>query len=275
MRTILITGANGMLGKEACIMFKEAGYNVIGVDIDDFDITDRDAVESYLGDLKFDYILHTAAYTDVELAETKEMDCWAVNYWGTLFMSLSAERKDVPIIYISTDYVFDGKRKTPYKACSKRHPINKYGKSKSCGEHFISQFIHKHYIVRTSWLYGKYGKNFVDTMAKKQEYDIKVVDDQRGCPTYTKDLVNAILKIINTNNYGTYNVSGGGSITWFKFAKEIYKYLGIKKNLIPIETDNSKVKRPRYSVLKNSVKMPAWQNSLKSYLEENYYACSN
>ena len=197
-KTILITGANGMLGMEASQIFSDAGYNVIKTTKDNLDITNHDQVQKFFSQNDFDIVLHCAAYTKVDDAETHQDLAFAINSEGAKNVAIASNNKSIPIIYISTDYVFDGTKNSPYLTSDKTNPINVYGASKLAGEENVRKSNPQHYIARTSWLYGKHGKNFVDTMISlsEKQSEIKVVDDQFGCPTWTFDLVHAIKNII-------------------------------------------------------------------------------
>jgi len=271
MKTILLTGAKGMFGQDAVKIFTESGYRVIPADIQDFDITDESSVRRFLKDLEFDFAVHAAAYTNVDLAETEREKAFLINEKGAENLAKITAEKNIPIIYISTDYVFDGKKDSAYLSEDKTNPQSVYGESKLAGELAVQKYNSKHFITRTSWLYGKNGKNFVDTMINlsKTQPVLKVVDDQKGCPTWTYDLAEGILKIIeNNSDYGIYNACGSGSTTWYGFAKKIFELKGIEIEVLPVTTEEfpRPAKRPRNSVMENNDLCRTWQESLERYL---------
>lgn len=272
MKTIILTGGKGMFGQDASKFFSNIGYKVISADIEDFDITDEDSVNNYFKNLECDYVIHAAAYTNVDLAESEREKAFLINEKGTENLAKITDQKNIPIIYISTDYVFDGEKTSPYLPSDRTNPQNVYGASKLAGELSVQKYNPRHFITRTSWLYGKNGKNFVDTMLNlsKTQTVLKVVDDQTGCPTWTYDLAEGILKIINNNNpYGTYHVCGSGYTTWFGFAKKIFEFKNINIEVIPVTTDEfpRPAKRPKFSVMENNNLCNNWEESLKKYLE--------
>ena len=266
---VLVTGANGMLGQDLCPVFEDAGAFVIETDRDSLDITDVDAVNRAISDIHPDIVIHCAAYTNVDKAETEPEQAELINVKGTENIAKTCGSLEIPVVYISTDYVFDGKKGTPYTPDDTPAPLNVYGKTKLAGEEAIKKFCKKYYIARTSWLYGHYGKNFVETMLSlaKQE-TIMVVDDQKGCPTWTVELANGILKILS-KPYGIYHICGTGAVSWYGFAKEIFAQAGLEVNLKPCTTDKfpRPAKRPAYSVMDNDKICRNWQAALKDYIE--------
>lgn len=275
-KTILITGAKGMLGQDAVPLFRENGYSVIPVDIKDFEITDKQACKNFLKDKIFHLILHLAAYTAVDAVETEQEKAFAVNKQGTQNMAEIASDRNIPIIYISTDYVFDGRKPSPYLPNDPTNTLNIYGASKLAGEKAVKRITKKHYIIRTSWMYGFHGKNFVETMLSLAQKSsnlpdpLKVVNDQIGCPTWTVDLVKGILKILqNASPYGIYHVCGSGSTTWYGFAKKIFELENIEKEIIPVSSEefSQKANRPKYSAMENGGILPNWDDSLEKYLQ--------
>ena len=262
---ILVTGANGMLGQDLCPALEDAGYTVIGASREILDITDKDNVKQVISDVLPNIIIHCAAYTNVEKAESEQNKAMLTNAEGTKYIAEACAEWDIPLVYISTDYVFDGSKTTPYKVTDKPNPINFYGMSKLRGEEFVKQYCSKYHIIRTSWLYGHHGNNFVETMlALKDKDEIRVVDDQIGSPTWTMDLSEAIVKIIKMP-YGIYHASGEGETSWYGFAREI---LGADSNLIPCRSEayKTEAKRPAYSVLENSFPCRNWKAALKDYM---------
>lgn len=270
MAKILVTGADGMLGQDLCPILEKYNYNVIKTDIKTLDITDFDTAQTVINAHSPDMIIHCAAYTNVDKAEEDFETAKLINASGTENIAKICALKNIPILYISTDYVFDGKKQAPYKPDDNPNPINNYGLTKFYGEKAILKYCSKYFIVRTSWLYGIYGKNFVETMislAAKPE--LKVVNDQTGCPTWTVELSNGIAKLLQNQNYGIYHICGSGKATWYEFAKEIFNLCNLKVNLIPCSSIEfpSPAKRPEYSVMDNSGLCENWKSSLKKYIE--------
>ena len=266
---ILVTGANGMLGQDLCPILEDVGAFVIETDVDTLDITKGDAVEQALTDIHPDMVIHCAAYTNVDKAEEDFETAKLINVTGTENVAKACGKLEIPIVYISTDYVFDGTKTEPYTPDDKTNPINNYGLTKLQGEEAVKKYCEKYYIARTSWLYGHYGKNFVETMISLAEKDeVKVVNDQIGCPTWTVELANGILKLLS-KPYGIYHVCGSGSTSWYGFAQEIFKQAGLNVNLQPCKTEEfpRPAKRPQYSVMANEKLCRNWQTALHDYLE--------
>ncbi len=267
---ILVTGANGMLGQDLCPILEDEGYEVIETDIDNLDITNSDNVKNVLSSTKPDYVIHLAAYTNVDKAEDDEQTAYKINVTGTKNLAQTCKELDITMLYISTDYVFDGTKKEKYQTSDIPNPQNIYGKTKLLGEKEV-QKNEKYYITRTSWLYGIHGKNFVETMISlKDKEEVKVVDDQIGCPTWTIELANGIVKIIeNQMPYGIYHICGSGQTSWYGFAKKIYEIGGWSVNLKPCKTEEfpRPAKRPAYSVMENNKICRNWETALKEYME--------
>lgn len=266
----LVTGANGMLGQDLCPILEDAGYEVVETDIQNLDITDSKMVNKVLQEEKPDIVLHCAAYTNVDKAEEDLETARLINSIGTENLAKACKSIDATMVYISTDYVFDGKGDAPYKPTDKTAPLNNYGLTKWEGEEAVRNNLEKYYICRTSWLYGHYGKNFVETMIAlaQTKPELKVVDDQVGCPTWTVELANAIVKILKEKPYGTYHTCGSNSTSWYGFAKEIFNLSGLKVNLQPCTTDEfpRPAKRPSYSIMDNDGICRDWKKALKDYL---------
>ena len=287
---ILVFGANGQLGWELMRRFKNKSIHVLGLDLPDDDITDRAHVLSLITDEKPDYVINTSAYTAVDRAETDIDAAYKVNKEGPGHIAKGCALEKIPLIHISTDYVFDGKKNEPYRVDDPVKPIGVYGKSKEAGEQEVRQNIHEHIIIRTSWLYGVHGQNFVKTMMRlgKEKDIIRVVNDQFGSPTFAGDLADAITVIIDSLNndkegrWGTYHYSGRGVTTWYEFAKRIIdvarKYTPMKvKDILPISTEEypTPAQRPLYSVLdctciedQFNIKSRPWQESLDEMMTE-------
>lgn len=275
---IAITGASGQLGMELVqYNSSQAGLELIGLTRLELDITDKSKCINLLEILKPNAIIHCAAYTAVDKAETDEEVAYSVNRDGTYNLAVAAEKIKAKFCYISTDYVFDGESSDPYSVDSPTNPQTVYGKSKLEGEEIVRKLVDQHFIVRTSWVFGKYGSNFVKTMLRlsSEKDTVRVVSDQIGSPTYTYDLAELLLKLVKTENYGTYHVSNSGTCSWYEFAKTIYQYKGIEKQVIPsLSSDFPRpAPRPAYSVLSQDkieeiglLKLRSWQEALRHYL---------
>ncbi|MGN0018321.1 MAG: dTDP-4-dehydrorhamnose reductase [Candidatus Gastranaerophilaceae bacterium] len=274
MVKVLVTGANGMLGQDLCPMLEDCDFidEVIETDRHNLDITNELEVNKVLNEYKPDYIIHCAAYTNVDKAETDLENAEKINIHGTENIAKAANKINATLIYISTDYVFDGTKKEKYLPIDATNPLNNYGKTKLQGELAVQKYCKKYYITRTSWLYGHHGKNFIETMLKygKEGKELKVVNDQFGCPTWTVGLSEGICDIIEENpDYGIYHICGSGETTWYEFAKEIFKQANVDAKLSPCTTEEYPVpaKRPKYSAMENDGICENWKISLKKYLE--------
>ena len=270
MYKVLVTGANGMLGQDLCPILEDEGYEVVETDIHNLDITNLDMVRNVLISEKPDYVIHCAAYTNVDKAEEDIETARLINAKGTENIAKVCAEIDSTLVYISTDYVFAGDKNEPYLCADEEKPLNNYGLTKYEGEQAVKKYCSKYYIARTSWLYGVHGKNFVETMislAGKPE--LKVVNDQKGCPTWTVELSNGIVNLIKNKEYGIYHVCGGGETTWYGFAKEVFEQMNLDVNLKPCATNEfpRPAKRPSYSVMNNSGLCRDWKLALKDYLK--------
>lgn len=267
---ILVTGAKGMLGQDLCPILEDNEFDVVETDTDNLDITDKKQMNDVISKEKPDIIVHCAAYTNVDKAEEDTDTAMKINAEGTENLAKVCAEKDITIVYISTDYVFDGKKSSPYTPQDKPNPLNKYGLSKLKGEEAIQKNCKKYYITRTSWLYGHHGKNFVETMLSLAEKpELKVVDDQIGSPTWTMELANGIVELLNKNaDYGIYHISGSGKTSWYGFAKEIFDIAGLKVNLKPCTSDEYRcaAERPKYSYMDNDKSCRSWKAALKDYI---------
>lgn len=267
---VLVTGANGMLGQDLCPILEDEGYEVVETDIENLDITNLKTVEKVLSEEKPDIVIHCAAYTNVDKAEEEYEKAELINAKGTENIAKTCKKINAKMVYISTDYVFDGTSKEPYKPSDKPNPINNYGLTKLHGENAVRKYCPKHFIARTSWLYGIHGKNFVETMISlKDKPELKVVDDQLGCPTWTVELSNGLVKLLKNDEYGTYHVCGSSHTSWYGFCKEIFNLSDIQANLKPCSTNDfpRPAKRPAYSVMDNNKICRNWKIALKNYLE--------
>ncbi|WP_243521142.1 dTDP-4-dehydrorhamnose reductase [Bacillus pseudomycoides] len=277
MDKIVITGANGQLGRQFSKGFLSSPYDVHSLGKKEMNVVNYEEVCSVLEKLAPSIIIHCAAYTKVDLAEINKNEAFFVNATGTRNIAIAAERIKAKLVYISTDYVFNGMKETGYSEHDIPSPINVYGASKYVGEKFVQEFHTRYFIVRTSWLYGKYGKNFVETMLNLAivNKQIRVVNDQYGSPTYAKDLVNCVKRIMETDLYGIYHVSNEGVCSRFEFAKRIFSLANMDIQLIPVSTNEFETvaSRPSYSALQHTMlklnglcHMRSWEDALKEYM---------
>ena len=271
---VALTGSDGMLGFAIKSTFTD--IELIGLSRRDIDITNLDKTVSKIKEIKPDYLLHTAAYTDVDGSELNPEKAYLVNGIGTRNVTMACEAIGCPIMYISTDYVFDGTKKEPYDEWDLPNPVNKYGLSKLLGERFVMSFTNRFYIVRTSWLYGKNGKNFVDSITKllSEKEELNVVNDQIGSPTYTNDLAVKLKELIG-RGYGVYHITNASRCSWYEFAVEIAKLQNSNVKVKPATTDkiNRPARRPSFSVLANTMlklegikELRHWRDALEDYL---------
>jgi len=296
---ILVTGAAGQLGIDVMAELSKRQIKTIGIDktqepspclvktigIDKtqepspclvLDITDADTVNAFIREYKPRCVIHCAAYTAVDKAEDEQELCFKVNAEGTENIAKACKAIDAEMIYISTDYVFDGKDDKPYETDAVKAPVSTYGKSKLAGEDAVLKHLEKFYIVRTSWVFGSDGNNFVKTMLKlaKTKDEINVVSDQIGSPTYTTDLAGLLCDMALSEKYGIYHATNEGFCSWAEFAKEIMHQSNNKCKINPITTEQypTKAVRPRNSRLSKSSldnvginRLPTWQNALERY----------
>lgn len=276
---VLVTGVKGQLGYDVMAELAKRNIEAIGVDIDEMDITDKISVEKVIGEAAPDVVVHCAAYTAVDAAEDNEALCRRVNADGTRNIAEVCKKLDCKMVYISTDYVFDGQGTRPWEPDDERHPLNVYGQTKYEGELAVQENLSKYFIVRIAWVFGKNGKNFVKTMLKLAETHDKltVVNDQFGSPTYTYDLARLLVDMIQTDKYGIYHATNEGICTWYEFACEIFRQAGIKIEVTPVPASEypAKAKRPENSRLDKSKltengfeRLPSWQDALRRYIKE-------
>lgn len=275
----MVTGVNGQLGHDVMMQLREMDFDFIAPRRDEFDLTNKDQVKKYITKEKPDVIIHCAAYTAVDKAEDEKDLCYSVNVEGTRAVAETAKEINAKVVYVSTDYVFDGLGQEPHSEEKELNPINYYGYTKEQGEKIVRELIDKHFIVRTSWVYGINGNNFVKTMLKLAESrnELNVVSDQIGAPTYTKDLAQFIINLIQANNYGTYHGVNEGYCSWHDFAESIFEKSGISMIVNPISTEDypTRAKRPLNSRLskENTSKagidrLPHWEDALTRFIEE-------
>ena len=272
---VLITGAAGQLGSE--LARTAEADEIVQTDAAELDITDRQAVEAFVGKIKPGMIFNCAAMTDVDLCEEEQEAAFRVNALGPRNLAMAAAAADAALLHISTDYVFPGGGGAPLCEWDTPDPRTVYGKSKLLGERYVSAFCPKHFIVRTSWLYGPDGGNFVKTIlrAARDKGALKVVVDQRGCPTYTADLIAHLLKLAGTKEYGLYHCAGNGECTWYEFACKIIALSGIPCEVSPCTAAEfpRPAPRPAYSVLRNTMLrctvgdgMRPWEDALADFI---------
>ena len=288
---IVITGAKGQLGTQLINIIKagksEIGSiderykdsEIVGIDIEDLDISNLDDVVDFINKEKPDIIINPAAYTNVDACESNEDLAYKVNSLGARNLAIAAENLGIKLVHVSTDYVFEGNGVKPYKEYDMPGPVGVYGKTKYLGESFIKEFCSKHFIVRTAWLYGYDGNNFVKTIMKaaKERQELQVVDDQRGNPTNAEDLAHHILKIALTQEYGVYHCTGEGECSWYDFASKIVELSNIECKVSPCDSEQYKraAKRPAYSSLDNMMlrctvgnEMREWEEALKEFIQK-------
>lgn len=267
---VLVTGARGMLGQDLCPILEDEGYEVVETTSETLDVTKFDIVKKALSAEKPDIVVHCAGYTAVDKAEEEKDLTFLINGKGTENLAKVCAELGILLVYISTDYVFDGEKKEAYIPSDKTNPQSVYGASKLAGEEAVQKYCKKYYIIRTSWLYGHHGKNFVETMISLSDKpELKVVDDQIGCPTWTVELANGIVKLLEDEaETGVYHICGRGKTSWYNFAKEIFELEGLKINLKPCTTDEfpRPAKRPKNSVMENQGICRNWKVALKDYL---------
>ncbi|MBU4386158.1 MAG: dTDP-4-dehydrorhamnose reductase [Actinobacteria bacterium] len=249
---ILLTGSKGQLGTDFQLV-SEGRHQVDGYDLD-LDITDRGAVERRVADAAPDLVVNAAAFTNVDGAESDEIAAYRVNALGAQNLALGCQQAGIPLLHVSTDFVFNGDSGSPYTEFDRPDPRGVYGKSKYAGECYVAGLLNRYYICRTSWLFGVGGHNFVKTMlqAGRQRDSVRVVDDQEGSPTYSRDLASKLLEIIEGGSYGIYHLSNSGSCTWNEFTRAIFEIAGINTTVLPVSTAElgRPAPRPRYSVMR-------------------------
>lgn len=292
---VFVTGVGGQLGYDVVNELTKRGHEAVGSDIivcDDsnyikLDITDREAVDKAIAEIKPDAVIHCAAWTAVDAAEDEENQpkVFTINRDGTKNIAEACKAVDCKMIYISTDYVFDGQGERPWQPDDKNYnPINVYGQSKLEGELAVANTLEKYFIVRIAWVFGLNGKNFIKTMINvgKTHDTVRVVNDQIGTPTYTLDLARLLVDMIETEKYGYYHATNeGGYISWYDFCCEFYKQYGLDTKVLPVSTAEyglSKAARPENSRLDKSKLsdngfelLPTWQDALSRYLKEIEY----
>jgi dTDP-4-dehydrorhamnose reductase len=272
---VLITGAAGMLGSDVAAVAASMSHEVVALDRDDLDVTDPGRVERLIARERPGAVINCAAWTKVDAAEEFESDADLVNGEGAGFVSDAAAKVGATILYPSTDYVFDGTKKGPYTESDEPNPIQAYGRTKLAGERATAHFNRNSFIVRTSWLFGPHGENFVGTMLRLGQGGgpVVVVHDQVGCPTYTGHLAAGILRLIDGSAYGVHHMAGGGSCSWYEFAMEIFRQAEVVTRVMGSTSDMMArpAERPANSVLGSGreapIQLPDWKRGLADYLK--------
>ena len=276
---VLVTGVKGQLGHDVMNELALRGIEGFGVDVEEMDITDRTACETVISQEKPDAVIHCAAYTAVDAAEDNLELCRKINAEGTRNIARVCKAMDIKMMYISTDYVFNGGGQRPWEPDDHREPLNVYGLTKYEGEIAVEQNIQKYFIVRIAWVFGVNGKNFIKTMLRlgKEKGAVSVVDDQIGSPTYTYDLARLLVDMIQTDKYGRYHATNEGLCSWYEFACEIFRQAGMDEvKVTPVDSDGfpAKAKRPSNSRMSKEKltengfeRLPSWQNALERYLK--------
>ena len=236
---VLVTGAKGQLGRDLMNELERQGLEGIGVDVEEMDITDPEKCRSVIGQARADAVIHCAAYTAVDAAEDQAELCRRINGEGTRNVAEACRDAGVKLMYISTDYVFDGQGTRPWEPDDERAPLNVYGQTKYEGELAIEELLDRYYIIRIAWVFGAAGKNFIKTMLRlgKEKGAVSVVDDQVGSPTYTYDLARLLVDMVQTEHYGRYHATNEGECSWYEFACEIFRQAGLKVQVTPVSSE--------------------------------------
>jgi len=274
---VLVTGAGGQLGSELVAAF--ADHDVVGLARADLDVSDEPAVVAAVRDHAPDLVVHAAAFTKVDACEADPDTAWRVNALGSWWVARACALADAALVALSTDYVFDGTATRPYTEFDPVHPLSVYGRTKEAGEQLVRQTLERHYVVRTSWVLGVHGSNFVKTMLRlgRERGEVRVVDDQTGSPTFAFDLAAAIRRLAVSGRHGTYHLTNSGSCTWFELAAATFAEAGLDVALTPTDTATFGLPAPRpaYSVLDNLKArltglepLPPWRDSLKRLVAE-------
>lgn len=275
---ILVTGVKGQLGYDVVQEGEKRGLEMFGTDVDSMDITDAGQVRKVMEAYKPDGVIHCAAYTAVDAAEEHQEICRKINVNGTRNIAEVCRDMDIPLMYFSTDYVFDGQGENFWKEDDERQPLNVYGQMKYEGELAVQELVQKYFILRISWVFGVNGSNFIKTMLRlgKERGAVGVVSDQMGSPTYTYDLAKLVLDMFQTDKYGVYHVTNDGICSWYEFACEIFKQAGmdVKVTLLTTAEYPAKAARPLNSRMSKDKlvnagfqMLPSWQDALRRYLE--------
>lgn len=277
MNNILVTGSTGQLGSDVVKELLKRGYSTLSPNRSELNLCSEDNIRNYISNSNCEAIVHCAAYTQVDKAEDEKDLCIKINATATKHIVKCAKILDIPMIYISTDYVFDGTKDGEYTENDETNPINIYGESKLAGEKYVQEILDKYYIVRTSWVFNINGKNFIETMLRlsKANNQLSIVNDQIGSPTYTKDLSRLLVDMLETSKYGLYHATNEGYCSWYEFANTIFKLANINIDIKAINSNEyaSRAKRPLNSKLSKDKlieygfkPLPHWEDALKDYL---------
>ena len=277
MNNILVTGSTGQLGSDVVKELLKRGYSTLSPNRSELNLCSEDNIRNYILNSNCEAIVHCAAYTQVDKAEDEKDLCIKINATATKHIAKCAKILDIPMIYISTDYVFDGTKDGKYTENDETNPINIYGESKLAGEKYVQEILDKYYIVRTSWVFNINGKNFIETMLRlsKANNQLSIVNDQIGSPTYTKDLSRLLVDMLETSKYGLYHATNEGYCSWYEFANTIFKLANINIDIRAINSNEyaSRAKRPLNSKLSKDKlieygfkPLPNWEDALKDYL---------
>ena len=275
MNNILVTGSTGQLGSDVVKELLKRGYSTLSPNRSELNLCSEDNIRNYILNSNCEAIVHCAAYTQVDKAEDEKDLCIKINATATKHIVKCAKILDIPMIYISTDYVFDGTKDGEYTENDETNPINIYGESKLAGEKYVQEILDKYYIVRTSWVFNINGKNFIETMLRlsKANNQLSIVNDQIGSPTYTKDLSRLLVDMLETSKYGLYHATNEGYCSWYEFADTIFKLANINIDIKAINSNESRAKRPLNSKLSKDKlieygfkPLPHWEDALKDYL---------
>lgn len=275
---VLVTGVKGQLGYDVVNELEKRGLTAVGVDIDEMDITDASSVDKVIKEAAPNAVIHCAAYTAVDAAEDNVDLCRRVNGEGTANIAKVCKELDIKMMYISTDYVFDGQGERPWEPDDERNPLNVYGQTKYEGEVAVTNALDKYFIVRIAWVFGVNGKNFIKAILNKASTvdTLTVVNDQFGSPTYTYDLAKLLVDMIQSEKYGFYHATNEGICTWYDFACEIIRQAGMDTKVLPVSATQypAKAKRPTNSRMSKEKltqngfdKLPTWQDALSRYLD--------
>ena len=275
---VLVTGVKGQLGHDVVLELEKRGHRAIGVDVEEMDITDAEMVRQVMEETAPDAVIHCAAYTAVDAAEDNVSLCRRINAEGTANIARACRDLDCKMMYISTDYVFNGRGERPWEPDDEREPLNVYGQTKYEGELSV-EMLEKYFIVRIAWVFGVNGKNFIKTMLNlgKTRDHLTVVDDQIGSPTYTWDLARLLADMIETDRYGRYHATNEGLCSWYEFACELFRQAGMPVEVEPVSSSQypAKAVRPSNSRMDKSKldqmgfrRLPSWQDALGRYLKE-------
>ncbi len=276
---ILVTGARGQLGTDLVEELTRRGHDAIAADLPEMDITEEASVKAFFDESNPEAVIHCAAYTATDRAEQEPEVCHKVNAVGTRILAQACRERNIKMLYISTDYVFDGEGETPFSVDAPVGPLSVYGRTKYEGEVAVRELLEQYFIVRISWVFGLHGKNFVKTMLRlgKENPKVFAVCDQVGSPTYTRDLSCLLSDMIVTDRYGTYHATNEGFCSWYEFVLEIFAQAGYQTEVTPVDSDyfKSAIKRPANSRLEKSKleangfsRLPTWQDAVARYLKE-------